>query len=214
MTKNREHVAPSEEDKNKLFSALMSSKRYKDNSVGIFLKWRNFTAAFLMFNCGLRPAEALNLRWSEINFEKSEIAISPLNNKQRSNKPAVLTSQAKEALLDYHEVLKEIGVSFTFCFPSLETFMPLSVSRYEKIIKEFAKEAGILKVEWVTDAGYPQYNISGYTGRRWFGTEVYKRTYSDIAVQHLMRHKNRASSEPYTHLPLEEIKKISKKIFN
>lgn len=207
------HSIPTKEEFDILCRTMTQSNMYPLTNRGLFLRWRDLTILKLLFYLGGRTAEILNLRWKDIDFNKMTVKFLPYFNKVKIERPAQLCGPAKEALLDFHEICRDMGVSFEFIFPSCETFQPIQTDRFCKVFKNYAREAGLLKVEWITDAGRKQYNLTPYSGRRWFGTEVFRKTHSDLAVQFLMRHKKLRSAEPYIAPSSEDLHKITNVVF-
>lgn len=190
----------SEEDTLKIAKAILESKEYMDTSLGNFLRLRDCYAWLIINALGLRPKECLSLRWVDIDFKARKVRLSPYWNKQRVDIPAVLTKPAMELILEYEQKLNEIGFSSPYLFPSSLTLDPLSTSNYAKRFLRAAKEAGVAKIVWKTDAGQPKYNIRPYTGRHNFCTKIWKATHSEIAVMKLARHLNQESAQFYVHL--------------
>lgn len=205
---------PTDEDISKMLEVVMNTKKYPKNNRGMFMRWRDRTILIMYFYCGLRPGECLNLRWKDIDFIKHIIFVQPYFNKQKIDIPAKLTAPAERALLTFKKVCEDMGFHFEFIFPSLDSFEPLSVDRYGRIFREIGIEAGILNISWYTDAGQPKYNYRQYSGRHWFGTEVYRKTHSESAVQAMMRHLSRQSSEPYIHLDDKDKEEIARHVFD
>lgn len=215
MVKSIKHTypTPTEEEFKLLCKTITNSQTYPMNNRGLFLRWRDVTILKLLFYCGLRPAECLNLRWKDVNFEREFIKVQPYFNKVKNDSSAQLSSPAKEALLDWYCVCQDLGTLFEFLFPSCETFEPVRADRFSRLFRDYAKEAGLLRVEWITETGQKKYNLSPYSGRRWFGTEVFRKTKSDYAVKFLMRHRQLSSSEPYIQPTQEDLTNITKLVF-
>lgn len=215
MTKRVVHIHSimTEEELNKLCHVIIESESYPFNNRGLFFRWRDITMIKLIFYGGLRPGEMLNLRWKDVDFEKNTLKVQPYFNKVKIERPVQLSHPAKEALLDLYAVCKDIGIFFAFIFPSAETFEPVTVDWFHRIFKRYAKEANILKIDWVDDFGRKHYNYTPYSGRRWFGTEVYRRTKSDLAVKFLMRHRQLRSSEPYIQPSEEDLTNLTNMVF-
>lgn len=203
----------SEEDVIKIVENIFNTERYMNTKLGDFLRLRDAYAWLLINNAGLRPSECLNLQWSDIDFEKRQIKVSPYWNKQRIDLPAVLTIPAERLIKEYRDKLKKLGIMSSYLFPSTANWSALSPARFARIILIAAKECGVAKVEWITESGQPKYNIRPYTGRHNYLTKVYKATGSEIAVMKLARHLNQQSAQFYVHLDDDDKKALADAIF-
>lgn len=199
---------------NKIAETFLKSKNYPENKLGRYMRLRDRTIWLLLNYCGLRPKEAMQLRWSDVNFDERKIYLQPYWNKERNDTPAVLTLPAIKLLNDYQEKLKQMGLRFEDCFPSNLTWEPISTDWYRKKLLSIAKEAGVAKVVFYNDANQPKYNVKPYTGRHNFCTKVYKNTHSELAVMLLARHTDPHSAHFYVHLDNDDKVGMVDKIFN
>lgn len=192
---------------------IRNSRRYIKNRLGEFLRLRDSTAWLLMNYAGLRPGECLKLKWTDIDFNKRMIRLSPYWNKVRIDIPAMLTKPAERLIINYRKQLEEIGILCIYLFPSVQSWQPLTTERYGDVIRNAGKECGIAEVDWYTESGQPKYNLRPYSARHNFLTRVYKATGSEIAVMKLGRHLSQESAQFYVHLNDEDKLKIADEIF-
>lgn len=204
-----------EEDLNKIIETISKSSTYLKNNYGDYLKHRDSVAILLCFWSGLRPAECLELKWSDVDFEKRLIYVRPyVNHKRKNDLPAVLTKPAEEILRKYKEVMGGIGINSEFLFPSIWTLKPITSHAFGKRFRLILQEAGLNQVEYYNASGYPKYSCSMYDLRHSYCSHVYKATHSEIAVARLARHTRVASADIYVHLNTEEKIKLADYVFN
>lgn len=203
----------SEDDTLKIANTILNSPNYAPTPKGDFLRLRDCYAWLIINNLGLRPKECFQLRWADIDFDKRLIRLSPYWNKQRLDIPAILTKPAMLLLKEYKEKLNKIGFICEYLFPSCESWMPLSTAHYAKRFLQAAKECGVAKIDWYTEAGQPKYNVRPYTGRHNFCTKIWKSTHSEIAVMKLARHLNQESAQFYVHLDDGDKTKLADEVF-
>lgn len=194
---------------------ILQCKSYSQTQGGDFLRWRDLTAIELMYYAGLRPAECLQLRWDDLDFEKELIYVRPYINHHRKNDlPAVMTKPAKKILERYKEKLNEMNINNAFLFPSFWTWKPITTSAMNKKFLVLCREIGLVKVEYYTARGQPKYSVNLYCLRHSFATRIYKRTGSEIAVSRLCRHTQVQSASIYTHLNFDDKKQIAAAVFS
>lgn len=205
----------SEEEVGDIVESIQKSKSYAQTPMGDFLKCRDITIILLMFYCGLRPAECLELKWEDLDFAKRLIKVRPYINHQRKNDlPAIMTIPAERIIKRYKEAFAKIGVRSEFMFPSVWTWRPLRSDSFAKRYLNILKEAGMANVEYYTTSGQPKYSTRLYDLRHSFATKIYKKTGSEIAVSRLCRHTQVQSASIYTHLNFEDKKQIADNVFN
>jgi len=198
----------------KLILTIAKSKRYDKYGAGKFLRLRDATLQMLLFYTGLRPGEAINLKWSDIHFEERMIDVNPYHNKERNEMSAVLTKPAEQVILDYKSQIEEMQIKSEFLFPSLWTWKPMTVDGMGKRFREICKEAGLNNIKYYTDLGMPKYQYNLYSYRRKFGTEVYNKTNDFMAVMRLMRLLQPSSIPRYVIYSDEKRIKIADDVFN
>jgi integrase len=193
---------------------ILHSEEHLPTNSGEMLRWRDLTAIELMYFCGLRPAECLQLKWLDIDFEKDLIYVRPyLNHKRKNDLPAILTPPAKRILFRYKEKLNELKVNNEWCFPSFWSWNPIATGSMNRIFLNVCKKLGLAKIEGRRESGQPKYSVSLYCLRHSFCTKVYIATGSDIAVMNMARHTKVESAHIYTHLDFEYKKKLAIKVF-
>ena len=149
---------------------------------------RNITIIEVLYGCGLRVSELINLKISEIYWEEGFIRVIGKGSKQRL---VPLGSVAVKHLKIY---LKEIRIKLKIN-PSAQDIVFLN-RRGNKltrvmiftIIKQLAEKANIKK------------NISPHTLRHSFATHLVEGGADLRAVQEMLGHESITTTEIYTHL--------------
>ena len=204
----------SDEEISLVFEFILNKKDYVCGKFNEFFKHRDITAIGLMYYCGLRPAECLQLKWQDIDFEKKLLYIRPYINKRKNDLPAILTKPAESMLQKYRQVYDEAGIKNEWMFPSFWTWQPITTSAFNRIFLDVCKQTGLAKIEYKRWTGQPKYSVSLYCLRHSFATKIYKKTKSEIAVARLCRHTNVESASIYTHLNTEDKIEIANFVFD
>lgn len=149
---------------------------------------RNKAIIEVMYSCGLRVSELVNLKISQCHFDESYILVLGKGNKAR------LVPIGKEAI-KYTEIYVNEVRKFGEVKEGFEDFLFLnrrgaSLSRVMifYIIKDLAAMAGIGK------------NISPHTLRHSFATHLVEGGADLRAVQEMLGHESITTTEIYTHL--------------
>jgi integrase/recombinase XerD len=149
---------------------------------------RNVAIIEVLYGCGLRVSELVNLKISNIFFNDDFIRVTGKGDKQRL---VPLGSMAKKHILIY---MNEIRIHLKIQ-KGQEDFLFLNrrgkqLSRVMifTIIKNLAEKSGINK------------NISPHTLRHSFATELIQRGADLRAIQDMLGHESITTTEIYTHL--------------
>jgi integrase len=202
-----------DEEINILVLTFSKTESYADNVAGEFTRRRDSTILQISAKIGLRPGEALALRWDSVDWRADQININPYSNKQRDPTSVRLCSKAKEILFNWKEVFDQ-HIKSPFIFPSLNTFMPITTSAWAKRLREISKEAGIYKVVWHTEAGQPMGNRRPYSARKYFGNKMFSNTGSELKTMIALRQKKMSSIQPYINQNKDIIKDDLDRIFS
>jgi integrase/recombinase XerD len=149
---------------------------------------RNIAIIEVLYGCGLRVSELVNLKISNIYFNDDFIRVTGKGDKQRL---VPLGGMAKKHILLY---MDEIRVHLNiqkghedFLFLNRRGKQLTRVMIFT-IIKSLAEKAGIRK------------NISPHTLRHSFATELIQRGADLRAIQDMLGHESITTTEIYTHL--------------
>lgn len=145
----------------------------------------------VMYASGLRVSELLNLKKSQINFERGIIKIVGKGNKERK---VPIGEFAMEYLMKYMQEVrcKNIGKGTAFIFLNKKG-APLSRQYFFQQIKKYALQADI------------QVNISPHTLRHCFATHLLENGAQLRVVQEMLGHSNIATTQIYTHITNKRI---------
>ena len=155
---------------------------------------RTSTMIKLMYACGLRVSELVNLPNNCINFNKSQILIYGKGAKERI---IPIADEAKKCVLNwmtYREILLK-GKENQFLFPSLYSKSGhLSRDAFYKEVKKLAVIIGIDKKR-----------VSPHVLRHSFATFLLHKHVDLRSIQAMLGHENISTTEIYTHVISNEL---------
>jgi site-specific recombinase XerD len=147
-----------------------------------------------LFSTGLRVSELCSLN-RDIDLDKKEIRVRGKGGKIRL---VFLSEIAKFYLKKYLEKRNDKEPALFISLSKSSKFKRLTPRGVEKIIKYYAKKAGIIK------------KITPHTLRHQFATDLLMAGADLRAIQLLLGHKNLQTTQIYTHLTNRELKEIHK----
>lgn len=152
---------------------------------------RNKAMIEIMYSCGLRVSELVNLKIKDINMEEKIIKITGKGQKQRE---VPIRDEAIFFLNKYiNSVRKNLNIIDKQYVFLNKNGKKLTRQYFFEIIKEHAKLAGINKT------------ISPHTLRHSFATHLISNGASLNAVKELLGHQNIETTQIYTHVAEEKI---------
>lgn len=170
-------VALNEEEIEKLLD-------FKPNTA---LEYRNKAMIELMYACGLRVSEMVNLEINDINLTDNYVRIFGKGNKERIVPMAdVTTNILKEYLNLYRNSLLKGYLTDKVFISSYGK--GITRQGFFKILKEIAKERGIEK------------NFSPHTLRHSFATHLLEHGADLRSIGEMLGHENIKTTQIYTHL--------------
>lgn len=150
---------------------------------------RNNTIMILFLNCGLRLSELISINRSDINFTAKELKVIGKGNKER----IVYLNTTCIAVLNKYLELRDDNFEPLFINNKNNR---LNISGVEGVCKKAFKLANLSK-----------YNYTVHTLRHTSATYLYKSTKDILVVKNFLGHKSVVSTEIYTHLLDEELKR-------
>lgn len=149
----------------------------------------------LLYGCGLRLGELLNLSLQNIDFPNELIRVLGKRQKERL---MPLGSFAKQALKRYLEVRKEEIEQFenpeiVFVNKKGKTLYPLAVQNMTKKYMTALSE---------------QEHLSPHVLRHSFATHLLDRGADLLVVKELLGHESLSTTQIYTHMSMDRLKKI------
>ena len=144
----------------------------------------------LMYSCGMRVSELTNLKIIDFNFDEKVGYIRQAKGKKDRvfNIPNLLINDLKK----YSDAQKNLKREYLFNGPKGK----LSQRNIQKIVSITSKKAGIDK------------EVHCHTLRHSFATHLLENGVDIRKIQELLGHSNLNTTQIYTHISTEELKKI------
>ncbi|MEX0920875.1 MAG: site-specific tyrosine recombinase/integron integrase [Candidatus Pacearchaeota archaeon] len=144
----------------------------------------------LIYACGFRVSELVSLKVKDLNFEENIGHV--VQSKGRKDRIFNIPSSLKKDLLKHAEEQKEKGEEYFFS--GLKGRM--SERNIQKILKKYLKKSGIKK------------DVHPHTLRHSFATHLLENGVDIRKIQELLGHADLSTTQIYTHISNEELKKI------
>ena len=144
----------------------------------------------MLYACGMRVSELTNLKLADLNFEERTGHVR--QGKGRKDRIFNIPNLLFSDLRKYVEEQKGIGAEFLFTGPN----GALSSRNIQKIVEAAVKRAGIRK------------NVHPHTLRHSFATHLLESGVDIRMIQELLGHADLSTTQLYTHISREEMKKI------
>ncbi|KIA84716.1 integrase [Kaistella solincola] len=157
---------------------------------------RNQCMIEVLYGCGLRVSELIDLKISNINFKELYLKVEGKGNKTRF---VPLARYTADLIKDYHENVRSKYKVNKKCEDIL--FLNSRGSSMSRvivfiIIKELTEKAGISK------------KISPHTFRHSFATHLLQNGADLRYIQEMLGHSSITTTEIYTHLKNEELREV------
>ncbi len=174
-------------DINKIISAI---------EVNSDLGKRNQCIIEVLYGCGLRVSELIDLKISNINFKEQYIKVNGKGNKTRFVPLADYTAELLESYIQEVRSKNKINKKYedTLFLNSRGTSMSRVIVFL--IIKELTDKAGVSK------------KISPHTFRHSFATHLLQNGADLRYIQEMLGHSSITTTEIYTHLKTEELRDV------
>ncbi len=178
-----------ESEINKLFNSISENDNYELRDKAIFE---------LLYSSGLRITEAIELHYSDINFEEQYITITGKGNKER------IVPIGTEAVRLLNKYIRESRKKIIGKRESEYLFISKKGSKLNR------KSVWRLLKNYVTRTKINK-NITPHTLRHSFATHLIENGADLRAVQELLGHTDISTTQVYTHLVKEKLQKIHKR---
>lgn len=177
----------SEEDINRIIACI-------DNSTDIGK--RNKCILEVLYGCGLRVSELIDLKISNINFKESYIMVEGKGEKTRLVPLANTTAEFIKSYI--HTVRNKTKINKKYEDTLFINSRGTNMSRVIVfiIIKELTQKAGISK------------SISPHTFRHSFATHLLQNGADLRFIQEMLGHSSITTTQVYTHLKTEELRDV------
>jgi site-specific recombinase XerD len=147
------------------------------------------TILVLIYSCGLRISELINLKINDIDTQRMLIQIR--NSKGNKDRQVQLAEQIHQLIKRYNNEYKPKQ----FLFNGLNSYQ-YSTASIQKIIKRAAIKAGIRK------------NVTPHTLRHSFATHLLEDGIDIRYIQTILGHSNIQTTQIYTHVSSRHLKNI------
>ncbi|MEN4762579.1 MULTISPECIES: site-specific tyrosine recombinase XerD [unclassified Chryseobacterium] len=157
---------------------------------------RNQCIVEVLYGCGLRVSELIDLKISNINFNENYIKVNGKGNKTRFVPLADYTAELLRTYIDEVRTRNKINKKYedTLFLNSRGTSMSRVIVFL--IIKELTDKAGVSK------------KISPHTFRHSFATHLLQNGADLRYIQEMLGHSSITTTEIYTHLKTEELRDV------
>lgn len=153
----------------------------------------------LLFSTGLRLAEIYKLNQDNLNLETGEFSVLGKGNKVRI---VFISNRARDAVHDYLKARFDEDPALFIRHSKggfkNDTGLRLSARQIERIVKNTALKAGIVK------------DVHPHTLRHVFATDMLQGGADLRSVQTLLGHSSVTTTQIYTHITNPELKKVHK----
>jgi integrase/recombinase XerC len=161
------------------------------------LKLRDRAMIELFYSCGLRIEELVSLDLKNIDFISNIITVTGKRNKERI---VPVGNICLCAIKDYINERRNLGF---LC----DTRSPVFLSSHSKRLGQ--RTARRILHRYFVKVGFTK-KVSPHTLRHTFATHILDRGCDLRSVQEMLGHKNLSSTQIYTHVTIESLKKIYK----
>ncbi|NAW51995.1 site-specific tyrosine recombinase XerD [Elizabethkingia argentiflava] len=155
---------------------------------------RNFCMIEILYGCGLRVSELIDLKLSDINFKESYIRVEGKGKKIRLVPLATYTQNVLHNYITHVRNLMKIAPKCSDVVFLNSRGKPLSRVMVFIMIKELAEKAGIYK------------SISPHTFRHSFATHLLQNGADLRFIQELLGHSSITTTQVYTHLDTDHLR--------
>lgn len=156
---------------------------------------KHVTLLYTLYSSGLRLNEILNLKLTDMWWERNQILVHGKGNKERL---VLMADVLKRMLIRYYEEYQPVY----WLFEGRENNVQYSTSSVQKVIKRCALKANIGK------------RVTTHTMRHCFATHLMDSGVGIRYIQELLGHKDIKTTLIYTHVTNLEISKIQSPLDN
>ncbi|MDR2351356.1 MAG: tyrosine recombinase [Endomicrobium sp.] len=162
------------------------------------VKLRDRAMIEFLYSCGLRIEELMSLNIKNVDFISNTVTVSGKGNKERI---IPIGNKCVEAILNYIKERRETGFPYDINSPMFlnDRSIRMDQRTARRIVHRLFIKADILK------------KASPHTLRHTFATHILDRGCDIRSVQEMLGHKNLSTTQIYTHVTIESLKKIYKK---
>lgn len=156
---------------------------------------RNRAILEILYGCGLRVSELINLRLSDLYFEEGFVKILGKGNKERLVPISDYTKKYINIYLENSRVHIPVKKEYKDILFLNRRGSKLTRAMIFKIIKDLVEQLGLKK------------NISPHTFRHSFATHILDGGVSIISIQQMLGHEDVTTTEVYLHISQKKLRK-------
>jgi integrase/recombinase XerD len=157
---------------------------------------RKYAMVRLLLFSGIRVSELCNLKTEDLDLDTGSVRI--VGGKGDKERIVLISEETLMVMRDFYKERIENGVTSEYFFTS-QKGSKFHTSTIEKIVRESAKEAGIVK------------RVTPHVLRHTFATNVLKNGGDIRFIQKLLGHASIGTTEIYTHIDDETMREMFKK---
>jgi len=161
----------------------------------LFAARRDLALVALLISTGVRIAEALGIRFSDVDFVDRSILIHGKGKKLRR---VFFDLEALSVhLLPYIEARRELDLDHDYLFVGIKSYAPLHSRGFQKRLKDYLHKAGLRR------------SITPHSLRHTFATIAIEKGANIKAVSQILGHANcKITMDLYTHLSSEHLRAV------
>ncbi len=165
----------------------------KKEVINLFKATNNFKSKLmlkLLYSSGLRVSELTKLRYEDIHFDEKTGIVH--QGKGKKDRMFILSQEVIDNLITFQ---KKQNKTKGYIFINNKN-LPISTRNIQKLIKNSARKANINK------------NVTPHKLRHSFATHLLEAGTNIRMIQELLGHSNLQTTQIYTHISREQIKKV------
>ncbi|GHT33566.1 tyrosine recombinase XerC [Endomicrobiia bacterium] len=161
-------------------------------------KLRDRVMIELLYSCGLRIEELMSLNLKDIDFILNTVTVVGKGRKERI---VPIGNKALSVIRDYINERHSMGLPYDIKSP---VFLSDHIKRLDQ------RTARRILHRWFVKVGLTK-KVSPHTLRHTFATHMLDRGCDLRSVQEMLGHKNLSTTQIYTHVTIESLKKVYEK---
>jgi integrase/recombinase XerD len=159
------------------------------NMIAVLPKLKHKLLIEFLYSSGLRVSECVNIKIQDLNLENNTGRV--IQGKGKKDRNIILSKKLIEHIKEYINIRKNQS---DYLFETKESH--ITTRQVQKIIKSAAKQAGIKK------------RVFCHALRSSFATHLLESGVDIRIIQELLGHSNLATTQRYTNVSTEQIRKI------
>ena len=158
--------------------------------------YRNHAIIEMLYGCGLRVSELVELQLSQLFFEEKLVRVQGKGNKQRLVPLGKICQQTLHSYFENTRIQQKIAAEYSDTVFLNRNGKQLTRAMIFTVVRDLAQKAGIQK------------KISPHTFRHSFATHLIENGADLPSVQMLLGHESITTTEVYTHLSTQHLQQV------